>query len=310
MDQEALQCLTMKTDTLEARVLPALGGKIASLRWKGVELLQQPLREYAAPTPEMSYEKSDASGFDECLPSVAECMLPDGTQISDHGEFWRLPCEAEPLGPNQLRLISMGRVQSLRFERTLRLEGDTLHIDYSLSNTGHTETPYLWAAHPLFAVDAGDRIVLPPSIGRVNVAHSLNGRLSAGASAQWPLVERSDSSPDGSKIDVSIAGDEADGVGDKLFAEVHNDGWAAIERPQAKLRLRVSFDPQRLSHLGLWLCYGGWPRQQSARQQCVGLEPCTSPMDSLAEAIEKGFAATLAPGQSSSWSIKITVSAI
>src|SRR5271169_3614351 len=88
--------LVLKTDTFVVDVLPALGGKIASMRKNGIELLQQPLLPYGPRTLSTAFESSDASGFDECLPSVSACDIntPSGkVAIPDHGEFWRLPCE-------------------------------------------------------------------------------------------------------------------------------------------------------------------------------------------------------------------------
>ena len=64
MSVEHIQRVILKTDTLSATVLPALGGKIASLQRNGIELLQQPLRPYAARTLTMGFEESDASGLD------------------------------------------------------------------------------------------------------------------------------------------------------------------------------------------------------------------------------------------------------
>ncbi|MGC2213898.1 MAG: hypothetical protein WA602_11900, partial [Silvibacterium sp.] len=92
MNQQGFEVLLLKTDTLEVEMLPALGGKVSSLRRNGVELLQAPLRPYALRTAAMGFEASDASGFDECLPSVSECVIagPSGEiGIPDHGEFWR-----------------------------------------------------------------------------------------------------------------------------------------------------------------------------------------------------------------------------
>lgn len=304
MSQVGLDCLVLKTDTLRAEILPALGGKVASLRSNGLELLHPPIRDYAVRTAQMGFEESDASGFDECLPTVAGCVLPDGTEIPDHGEFWRLPCRVESAGERQAKLLAEGRVLPLRFERTLRLEANTLRIEYRLENVGETDVPYLWAAHPLLIVEAGDRIVLPPSIHQVVPESSLSGRLQPGRELSWPLAERAD----GGSEDISRAHGPETGIGDKLFTASPVEGWAALDRQRAGLRIKVGFDPALTPSLGLWLCYGGWPPHQATRQQCVGLEPCTAPGDSLAQAVEAGTARVLAAGQSTSWWMTITVS--
>ena len=138
--------LVLKTDTFTLEVLPALGGKIASMRKNGIELLQQPLAPYALRTLTTAFEESDASGFDECLPTVSACEIdsPSGRiAIPDHGEFWRLPCEVESQTQREVMLTTNGTVLPLRFERRLRIEpdspaagADTLRIDYRLKIWG------------------------------------------------------------------------------------------------------------------------------------------------------------------------------
>lgn len=316
MSDEEFIRLIVKTDTLEVTVLPELGGKIASLRYKGrgpgLDLLQAPLREYALRTPGMAFDESDASGFDECLPTVSACTIAGAAgevQVPDHGEIWQMPWAYDQRGERELRLTATGRLFPLRLERTLTVEGSTLRIGYRLENVGEVEAPYVWSAHPLFAVDEGDRIVLPESVKELKVEDSARNRVGAkGDVVAWPVAE----TPHGGMVDLSRAGKLSDGVGDKVYAVAPTDGWAEIERRRRGVRVRVEFDVERAPHLesylGLWLCYGGWPEGQANRQQCVALEPCTAPVDSLAEALEKGWAKRLAPGQADFWRVRIAVS--
>src|SRR5258708_4225990 len=79
-------------------LLPHLGGKIASISVHGIELLQAPLAPLAPRTQTMSFDASDASGWDECLPSVGACTVTtaDGpAQIPDHGDLWRVEWETQ-----------------------------------------------------------------------------------------------------------------------------------------------------------------------------------------------------------------------
>jgi galactose mutarotase-like enzyme len=300
--------LVMQTDTLRVAVMPALGGKIASLRWLpgDVELLQAPLIPYAARTMTMAFDEGDASGIDECLPSVAACTVVTSSgglvQVPDHGDFWRLDWEATQQG-NEIQMVAMGVSLPLRFERRLRLEGDALSFSYRVVNAGREPVAYAWSAHPLFAVDRGDRIALPSSVTEVRVEGSA-GRLGAKHRQHaWPHTANGQSG----KIDLSMAGGIEDGAGDKLYTESPAEGWAAIERAQHGVRVVVEFDPERSPWLGIWLCYGGWPDGKPNRQQCVAIEPCTAPMDSLAEAMATGRAHTLQPGESDEWPMRIRV---
>lgn len=296
----------MKTDTLTAEVIPELGGKVTSLRHNGLELLQSRLNPYAERSSTIGFEESDASGFDECIPSVSACEIAGGIRIPDHGEFWRIPCKAEQPADGEILLTATGSILPLRFERRLKLQGETLRIEYRLENSGAVEVPYLWSAHPLFAVDEGDVISLPNSTSWVCVEASAQGRLGAkGTQLRWPIADLQS----GARVDLSSAGNIRDEVGDKLYAKAPREGWAAVERKNHRLRVVVEFDATLTPYMGLWLCYGGWPEGRGARQQCVALEPCTAPGDSLAEAIKNGWARKLAPGQADAWWTSITVTA-
>ena len=317
MPGSAIVPLVLKADTFSVNVLPELGGKIASISRNGIELLQQPLLPYAPRNATMAFEESDASGFDECLPSVSACKIdtPSGSRfIPDHGEIWRLPCTVTQQTPQEVQLTANGNVLPLRFERKLRVLADsprhgaaTLHIDYRVENLGQDTLPYAWSAHPLFAVDHGDRIVVPPSVKEVTVEGSVRKRLGAkGSIHPWPFVELAS----GEIAELDRVGHVSDNIGDKIYAEAPDEGWCAIERRSAGLHVKVEFDPALSPFLGLWLCYGGWPENSTNRQYCVALEPCTSPVDSLSTAITAGRARTLSPGQCDLWWMRIVTTVV
>ena len=317
MIESGLARLQLKTDTFSVEVLPALGGKVASMRKNGVELLQQPLLPYAPRSLTTPFEDSDASGFDECLPSVSACDInsPSGKiSIPDHGEFWRLSHESNSSSDREIHLEATGSVLPLRFKRRLRLVADSgrhhpeaLHIDYQLENVGGAQIHYAWSAHPLFAVEPGDCIHLPPTVTVVKVENSAHTRLGVpGGVHPWPFAQLST----GELAKLNRVGNETDNVGDKLYLAAPVDGWCAIERRKAGLRVRVEYDPKLTPWLGLWLCYGGWPENRPLRQYCVALEPCTSPVDSLSTAMATGQARTLAPGQCDLWWMRIVTTVV
>lgn len=300
--------ITMQTDTLGVAVLPALGGKIASLRWlaRDLELLQSPLIPYAPRTMIMRFEESDASGWDECLPSVSACALrtvQGPVDVPDHGDFWRLAWECEETS-DAIRMMAMGASLPLRLERTLRLSGNEMQVEYRVQNVGEGPVEYVWSAHPSFAVNSGDRIVLPNSVKRVRVEASARQRLGGkGTEHAWPRTRAAT----GGAVDLSVAGGIEDGVGDKVFAVAPAEGWVALARLTHGIQVEMKFDARRTSWLGLWLCYGGWPEGRVNRQQCVAIEPCTAPADSLAEAVEQGWTNRLGAGESETWTLQVQV---
>jgi galactose mutarotase-like enzyme len=309
--------VVMRAGSCAVTILPRLGGKIASIRVGELELLQSPLAPYAPRTRTMSFDAGDASGWDECLPSVAACTVETagGTaSIPDHGDLWRsqwseIRDQRSGAGPTTLR----GECFSLPLvlERTVRLTetalGWELRLDYSIKNTGGFASPWSWAAHPLFVVEAGDRIVLPDSIRTVRLEGSGGGRLgSGGDTVRWPVAALAD----GVVCDLSLAQGIESGIGDKLFAGplTSTENWCALGRPRAGVRIKVGFDAAATPYLGLWICYGGWPERPGPKQMCVAMEPATAPVDSLA--VTGPWSRVLAGGESFSWTMTVAIESI
>ncbi len=325
------------------RLLPQFGGKIASICVRNRELLHAPLAEVAPRTRTMAFDASDASGWDECLPSVAACAVKTNSgvaEIPDHGDLWRVEWEdreqgiATPMstnrslgapvgnreqeieveraagaaGPNCISLRGECFSLPLALDRTLTLtesvKGWQLLVEYRLTNTGKIPAPWSWAAHPLWAVDAGDTVELPESITSLRVEGSGGGRLGAhGDRVGWPIAKRAK----GGQADLRVVQSRRSRIADKLFAGplAAKENWCTLLRPQAGLRIRFSFDVEDAPYLGLWLCYGGWPERRGAKQMCVAMEPSTAPVDSLAQMGE--WSRALKPGESTSWKMSVAI---
>ena len=306
--------IILSSDRLICEVLPEFGGKIRSLKWltNGVELLQPPVGPYrrhneSGGSP-VSFAQSDAGGWDECLPSVASCQV-DGVSIPDHGDIWGYPCQVLHADDTDVKLLTRTASLPFAFTRTLHLSDASLEIRYGIENIGTRPIPYLWSAHPLFSVDAGDRLRLPAEVRRLRVEGSKHQRLGPSDTMQiWPNVH----TRDGSTVDISTAQSQSADIGDKVFAHLSREGWADIDRLSAGITLRMEFDPEKTPYLGLWLCYGGWPEDSKpgSRQQCIALEPATADRDALSEAIEMGRARFLAPQEQHDWKISLRVKSL
>src|SRR5579859_7598606 len=123
-------------------LMPAFGGKIASIIFAGTELLQAPLHPYAPRTHQMPFDAGDASGWDECLPSVGACTVdtPSGpASIPDHGDLWRLPWELLASSADSATMRVRCFSLPLELTRTVLLTeipgGVKLQLLYSLSNS-------------------------------------------------------------------------------------------------------------------------------------------------------------------------------
>ncbi|HET6169977.1 MAG TPA: aldose epimerase [Terracidiphilus sp.] len=256
----------------------------------------------------MAFQKGDAGGWDECLPSVAPCTVETAAglaDIPDHGDVWRVAWhQVDANGSVTLRVNCFSL--PLALERSIHLHEDRqkwcLTLDYKLSNTGDFSVPWSWSAHPLFATEPGDHILLPASITKLRLEGSGGDRLGiAGNTVEWPIAVLAD----GSRSDLSLVQSPESHIGDKVFAGPlsANENWCALYRPRAGVRIKMSFDPIATPYLGLWICHGGWPDGPGPKQTCVALEPSTAPVDSLA--VTGPWSRVLAPGECFTWTLAV-----
>ena len=69
-----LDAVQIRDGDLEVTVIPGLGGKISSICWSEKEILaRNPSKRLAPARYAATYADYDASGFDECLPTIGPC---------------------------------------------------------------------------------------------------------------------------------------------------------------------------------------------------------------------------------------------
>jgi hypothetical protein len=245
----------------------------------------------------------EAFGWDECLPTVARTadpMNPQAPFLRDHGNFW---------GREAATSIDQGTIVTewpadrwgLGFLRRLRLDASAVIADYALYNPTTYPVPFLWAAHPLLQLEPGTRLHLP-RVDRVLLQDVRGVRLSAGRAA-WPRA----ATADGGQADLDVVQAASAHVSIKAFARVQ-DGRAGALTPDGSW-IGVAWDPSFAPMLGLWLDYGAWPETgpESGQLHQVALEPTTAARDALGDAIADGNVATVAPGRTVRWWLRLEV---
>ncbi len=280
----------LENDRLKATFLPERGGKIVSLidTRTQTEWLLPPLRPHAEAVATAGFDAWDGGGFDECLPTVAVTET-----APDHGEVWRRPWQEEHLaGAVALSTTALGG--AVLFERTARLDGASLVLDYRVTNGSSTVQSLLYSAHPLLRVERGDCIQLPPQVQSVRIG-SNDGRLGAqGDNICWPAADE----------DLSVVGPPDGRQADKLFAGPLGTGWCRLLRPSTGEALELSFNADVLPYLGIWICRAAWPETGTAKQYSVAFEPTSANCDSLADAERTGTAWRLEPGGRREWTLR------
>ena len=312
-----LPAIAISNDALRVAVVPEIGGKIISLtsRRTGREWLwtnsQIPLRR--PPLDATDFSLYDCGGWDEIFPTVNPCSLSNtgwGTrQLTDHGELWSRPWQilaAERTATHASLTLSLADpVLPFRFTRTFTLTHDspTLVADYELTNLSTQPLPYLWAAHPLIAIEPGDQLHLPPGT-RVSSTGILGREVdSASLSFSWPQLPLTS----GDAIDLSTVPAPTANFAAKLFAENVSTGSVAITNSTTRESLALSFNTAAIPHVALWLNFNAWSGASSSPYFNAGIEPTTTPADNLHLAATQHTARQLAPQSTTTWQLNLTV---
>lgn len=306
---EGFEAWQLSNELLSLTVIPALGGKISSLTYLPAQhewLWRNPHLPYIAPEYAASYvERYDTGGLDECFPAVNPGPAPTepwtGTPIPDHGELWGQPWECEIVAESRqrhsLRMTAYGVRFPYRFERTLTVEAgqSSVKLAYRLTNFAPLPLPFVWAIHPLLNIAPGMRLHLP--VEQVRLAFATDPALGQpGEVLPWPL-------------DLAQIPPPSSGQAVKLYTLPLGGSdpiTAAITDPNSGRSFAFRFDPAEITHIALWLNYGGWsPLADTPPYYNLGFEPCIGGTDTLAEAVARDEVGRVEPRQTKTWQLEI-----
>ncbi len=298
--------IKLNTDEIEVTVVPREGGRIASLRslQSGLEFLTQarPDRPVIEPSLEASFQRGPCAGAEECLPTIGPSADCTGGPAPDHGDFWQIPWQVDSLVASRLEMHAIGFSRPLRLERVIEVRDASLLLSYKVVNVGPEPLPFLYAWHPLFAVEAGDRVVLPSEVSDVTLAYSRDEASGPrGRDVTWPDLQNKRGPRD---LSVALAPHQE--TAEMIYTRRLHVGRCGLYRQHQGQGIIVSFDPSRLPYLGIWLCFGGWPVSgPEPKQVAIALEPTTAPRNTLADCERAGLAVTLASECSFAWDLQV-----
>ncbi len=304
--------VALRTDLLEAIVVPTLGMKISNLRrTRGREWLwRNPRIPLATPVPGTSYvERADSGGWDECFPTVGPSAVPGdpaAPPLPDHGELWSARWTSSVFERDHapaLAASAAGTRFPYEFHREIALDPaePVMHLRYHLRHTGGPPFPWIWSSHPLFNVQPGSVLELPGvSQVRVDVAH---GRpdLEPDDHVSWPggIGGRAD------RFEFPRA--EGQGWAAKLFAD--SAGSAVLTDPARGERLEFRARVDEVPQMGIWINAGGWAPGSGDPYYNLALEPCIGAPDRLDRAAGNwGLAQVLQDGEERRWAIEVRLS--
>jgi galactose mutarotase-like enzyme len=289
----------LRSEALVVSVIPALGAKIVGIESRRTRRhwMWHPagrLRLFRN-RPGDLFAASTLAGADDCLPTVVPCRL-GRRAIPDHGESWtaRWAVDRRAWARGELRTSLTLPLSRLHIDRTLTLDGPRLLLSYVLTNESSRRQPYLWAFHPLFTMEAGDRLAirgLSPAF-RLEKAHGL-GAIRPGT-WRWPNPRA------GVRLDRLDLGRDDSYV--KLFAKPSGRGPVKMTLRKPGEALSVGFDPHEIPVLGLWISRGGWRGHQQ-----LAIQPTNGGADSLSTLVEQGKADWLEAGAARRFVVEISL---
>ncbi len=278
---KGFEACILRNAILEVVVVPELGAKVISIknRVTGREWMYHPNEslDLFQNQPHDAFAESTMVGWDECLPTISPCTWR-GRSLPDHGETWAAQWHLDEAAwrAGVIKTSLQLPISPFRFTREIKMQNDTLRVDYQLENLSGESQEFLWAMHPLLALKAGDQLVLSremrKSIGHLSWLDSLHFEGNTPSSA-------------------------------KVFARPVQHGQAEILNPGSGDSLIFNWDAAECNTLGIWLTRGGWHGHHH-----LALEPSNGASDSLAEAAVKGNnCGVLPPFAQKHWAIQMRV---
>jgi hypothetical protein len=294
-----LPAIALRTDELEVVAVPAVGMKLTNLRrTRG--------REWLWRNGSLT-ERADSGGWGECFPTVAASPVPGAPpgapSLPDHGELWSAPWASsayEHAGGVTLAASAVGRLLPYEFHReaTLDPHDPVVRLRYRIRNTGGSPFPWIWAAHPVFSVQAGTTLELP-SVRQVKLGavHGLP-ELSRGDIMSWPEAFGGE----GGRFAFPGGGSWAV----KLFGDVGQSGRMIVTDPRRSERLEMVVRPDEVPQVGIWINNRGWAPPGGQPGHNLGLGPAIGAPDRLDEAVHDWNAAQmLRPGEERTWGVEV-----
>jgi galactose mutarotase-like enzyme len=301
--ENGFEVVGLANDVVAVEIIPELGGRILSMRDQrsGREWMD---RQLDRPLFKNGYGEDFASGTfagaDECIPTITP-LTWKGRSLPDHGEIWALSWS---LDENLFRESRMKTsvdlpVSPLTFCRTITLSGESVLLDYEVNNRGEEEESFLWAHHPLYAIQPGDALQLPSEVHEVLVTGAEgSAACSSGTSWRWPEPRP------GIHLDKLDLG--GDGYA-KFFAGPLLRGEAAIINGMTGDGLEVRWDASLNPWLGIWLTRGAYMGFHH-----LAIEPTNGCGDALDTVLQDASAKKtgkmplpLPPGASRSWRLDL-----
>lgn len=286
--------LRVATKDLSAVFLPEDGGKLVSITANvdGFEFLcQNPAPDYARLAYDGCYVDSECSSWDDMFPTIDPYTPAEGDYAGitypDHGEVCRLPMTVTVEG-DSLTLACTSRLFPITFEKRITPESDgALALTYTITNHGHEDFPYIWAAHCMLQ-GADDLEVYTPYPADAPVAYTF------GPAGRETFPR-----------DRLMGYNPGKGAAYKYyFTEPTLGGFVGAHYTRSGHRFEMDYreNPDAIPYVGIWINNGSFKNYYN-----IALECASAPFDAPDKALEKGYCSVLKAGEPLRFTLRVRV---
>jgi hypothetical protein len=268
---------------------PEDGARISVLQFSGYNLLTPAPAKFKAPAGDYGeYETRPVYGYDDCFPTVEECIYPgEDFMLKDHGDVCWQEWEVKQDGNKLVCSTDLSRPE-LRMKRVLEFDNNVLSWQFSVSNRSVKPLSFLHVMHPLMPLAEIDSI----EISGFGEIYSDTGStvLNLGDSAE---------------LNRHLKGIKP-GSFEMLFIRDVLDGLARIRFKNGP-EIRIDYDILQFPTTGIWWNNGGYPDEPGIRRTEFAIEPVPGTCSNLEKSVKDGFSQLVRPGEEINWTINWTV---
>lgn len=262
--------INLKSGKWEVECIPEDGGRISKLLYNNKNLLTTSPESFRPPEKDYGeYEKRPVYGYDDCFPSVSECVHPVlNYPIRDHGDLcwlaWEVTAES-----NKLTGYAHCNKMEAYFSRILEFNEDELIWKYSIQNKSNQPQAFLHVVHPLMPLNDIKSISLPgyKTANEVTESNSVLSRDSSNLSQYLTSI------PEG-KFQMLFLNEISKG-------EVHLTFSGGM-------KIKMLFDHLLFPTLGIWWNNSGYPVEKGLERNECAFEPVPAKNSNLEDAYLDG----------------------
>ena len=255
-----------------------------------------------------------SGGWQEVLPAAQYPVDYKGIKVGGHGEAALLSWDFEIITDSATELkvkfwVNL-RLFPLRLTRVMTIKNESVRFDETVENVGGEQIEFQWGQHLVLGgpiASPGAQLVVEPG-ERFEVPHypSPTYRFEVDQVGLWPEIRKANGEME--DLQTLPANDGSDGhviVGPMKIADV------ALVNRELGLAARMRWSKETYPYCWIWMVWGGIKQYPLwGAHRLVTIEPFSSPVIPLTEAISSGRALVAKPGGIvSSW-VEFTVSEI